>query len=232
MGKTTEKHTKSIRLFENEFLEKLTHVHPITPLIMWTPVVSFCIYHSLTRLNLSLSTVAIIGIVAVLSWSLFEYVMHRYIFHLEGNNRFTKRLLYLIHGIHHDDPHDPTRLVMPPVPGIILGSLVFGLLWLLLGPVYVYPFFAFFIVGYLIYDYTHYAIHHFRPRTVVGKYIKKYHYTHHFADPESKWGVSSPLWDYILGSAESKNVMRASALRTTVPGNQEKSYEYENVPHL
>ena len=28
---------QSIRLFENDLLERLSHVHPITPLVMWAP---------------------------------------------------------------------------------------------------------------------------------------------------------------------------------------------------
>ena len=36
----------------------------------------------------------------------------------------------------------------------------------------------------------------------VGKYLKRYHLKHHFAHEKSKYGVSSPLWDYLLGTVE------------------------------
>ena len=35
---------QSIRLFENDFLERLTHVHPIVPLLFWAPVVVWLLW--------------------------------------------------------------------------------------------------------------------------------------------------------------------------------------------
>ena len=37
---------QSIRLFENEFLERLSHVHPITPLLMWGPITAWLFWRS------------------------------------------------------------------------------------------------------------------------------------------------------------------------------------------
>ena len=36
----------SIRLFRNDFLEALTHVHPIVPLLFWSPVVGWLLWRS------------------------------------------------------------------------------------------------------------------------------------------------------------------------------------------
>jgi sterol desaturase/sphingolipid hydroxylase (fatty acid hydroxylase superfamily) len=67
----------------------------------------------------------------------------------------------------------------------------------------VLPFFGFFLVGYLCYDYTHYYVHHFIPRTRWGKMIKAAHMNHHYVSPDARFGVSSPLWDYIFGTFQS-----------------------------
>jgi hypothetical protein len=36
----------SVRLFQNDLLEALTHVHPIVPLLFWGPVVAFLLWRS------------------------------------------------------------------------------------------------------------------------------------------------------------------------------------------
>jgi sterol desaturase/sphingolipid hydroxylase (fatty acid hydroxylase superfamily) len=60
------------------------------------------------------------------------------------------------------------------------------------------PLLAGFIGGYLIYDLTHYAQHHFPMRSGYAKYIKRYHMQHHYKDPGSRFGVSSPIWDWVF----------------------------------
>lgn len=196
---------KSLRMFESDFLESLSHVHPITPLVVWAPVIGYLIWRSFPLLGAHVSVglveFALLAAAGFITWTFTEYVLHRFVFHYQGNSWLTKRIYFIIHGNHHDDPNDPTRLVMPPVPAIILAAILFTLFRAVLGPVRVEPFFAFFLVGYLCYDYTHYAVHHFTPRTRVGRYLKQYHMFHHFRGEESRWGVSSPLWDHVFGTA-------------------------------
>ena len=193
---------ESIRIFKNPLMEALTHVHPSIPFIVWVPVVLYFLYQSLsvTGANLGAGMVALAFAVGVLFWTLTEYTMHRYVFHFEASTRLGKYVIYLFHGIHHDDPQDPTRLVMPPVISIVLGFLFYQLFKLTLGPVNHMPFYSGFIAGYLVYDYLHFAIHHFRPKTEWGKQLKEHHMKHHFIAHGAKWGVSSPFWDYIFKS--------------------------------
>jgi dihydroceramide fatty acyl 2-hydroxylase len=199
---------KSIRVFQNPYLEALTHVHPLTPLVVWVPVISWLIYRSYTAHQFSVLTILSVGIAALLTWTLAEYLLHRFVFHYVGNSALSERLHFLIHGLHHDDPNDPTRLVMPPAGGAILGIVLYCAFRLVLGPSWVDPFFAFFLVGYLCYDYIHFATHHFRPKTKLGKFLKQHHMLHHFAENGSRWGVSSPLWDYVFGTIEERKPAR------------------------
>ncbi len=46
-----------------------------------------------------------------------------------------------------------TRLLIPPAPALIAHVAFFGLFRVVLGGLWVEPFFAFFLVGYLAYDY-------------------------------------------------------------------------------
>lgn len=200
--------SKSSRLFKNDLLEAATHVHPITPLVLWGPVVAYLVYWSLARLGAG--ETALWAVLGLLVWTLSEYSLHRIVFHYEAKGRFGKYMVYLFHGIHHDEPSDATRLVMPPVPAIAIASLFYFLFATVVGPVRAKPLFAFFIVGYLCYDYIHYATHHFKCQGPVLKFLKRHHMLHHHLMSEGNFGVSSPLWDLILGTFH-KNVSRKPA---------------------
>jgi sterol desaturase/sphingolipid hydroxylase (fatty acid hydroxylase superfamily) len=104
----------------------------------------------------------------------------------------------MFHGVHHDYPNDTKRLVMPPSVSIPLATGFFFLFKVILGDISVASFFIGFIAGYLFYDISHYAIHHFNMHSKFWLVIKNHHMRHHYQDPELGFGVSSPLWDLIL----------------------------------
>ena len=188
----------SIRLFDNNALEALSHVHPIVPLLLWSPLVAFLLYRNVHIYPHSMLEILGIALIAALSWTFTEYFLHRYIFHFIAHSSTVKNLVFTFHGVHHSAPLDKTRLVMPPA-----GALIFmGLFWLLFEAVLpasiLGAFFAFFVASYLVYDYIHYAIHHFPMKNPVGRYLKAHHLQHHFKTPHRHYGVSSPLWDIIL----------------------------------
>ena len=130
---------KSIQLFKNPYLEKLTHVHPITPLVVWVPVLAFLVWRSFFVHGLDVLTFSTLVISALLAWTLVEYLMHRFVFHFRARGPLQERIAYLIHGIHHDSPEDATRLVVLPgesqrVQGFELGlSGDIGERWHLMG---------------------------------------------------------------------------------------------------
>lgn len=196
----------SIRIFENEWMEKTTHVHPIVPLCLWGPVVLLLYYRSFAVLGLPVASVAAMSAAAIVSWTLIEYMMHRWVFHFRPEGKVQERIQYFIHGLHHADPQDPTRLVMPPLPALGLAAIFWSLFRALLGPIWVEPFFAAFLAAYLAYDYTHYATHHFTPRTRFGRWVKHNHMQHHYVNDAARWGVSSPVWDHVFGTLEPRTV--------------------------
>ncbi len=189
---------ESIRIFKNPILESMTHVHPTVPLLLWIPVCTYWTYQALTVQNLSGAEIALWSFIGLLVWTFVEYVIHRFVFHLPTIGPKTERFVFLFHGLHHDDPNDPTRLVMPPVPAILIVSILYFLFSLIIPFKFLEMFMASFIVGYLLYDYIHYGTHHFKMNNKVGRYLKKWHLQHHFRGEKSKYGVSSPLWDYIF----------------------------------
>ncbi len=108
-----EKQHQSIRLFENELLERLSHVHPITPLLMWAPIAGWLIWRSFYQYHLPTLPVVAILIAGAFVWTLSEYCLHRFLFHYPAKSKLGKWLVFLFQGNHHEDPKDKTRLVMP-----------------------------------------------------------------------------------------------------------------------
>jgi len=187
-------------MFKNPVLDKLSRIHWSVPLVIFVPVVLFFLYRSIFTLHLGALVIAILFVAAIFLWTLTEYVLHRYVFHTQLPGKLGRRIHFVIHGVHHDYPNDTHRLVMVPSLSIPLGIIFYSLFWLLLGPVYACPFFAGFVTGYLIYDMTHYAIHHYGFKSKYWLNIKVYHMRHHYQQPHKGYGVSSALWDAIFHS--------------------------------
>jgi sterol desaturase/sphingolipid hydroxylase (fatty acid hydroxylase superfamily) len=191
---------ESLRVFDHPVLERLTHVHPLTPLLLWGPIAVWLMWRSLAVHQLPVLAVASMAMLGLFTWSLAEYTLHRYLFHLRPGGPFRARLQFVIHGVHHADPADRTRLVIPPVPSALAGALFYAAFRLALGPTWVEPFFAFFAVGYLLYDYAHYTSHRFAWKNPVSAALRHHHMRHHHAAADGRWGVSSPLWDRVFSS--------------------------------
>lgn len=195
-----------IRLFKSNFLEFFTHIHPAVVAAIWLPVVVGFLAAAIVRRPAGLmGALAIpIGFVAGLFlWTFTEYTLHRFVFHFRPRTARQERVAFLMHGVHHAQPKDKTRLVMPPAVSLPLALLFYGLFWLVLGVAlgarqWIAPTFAGFIAGYLTYDMIHYATHHIRMRRGVGKALVKHHLQHHGRLSEKHFGVSSPLWDVVF----------------------------------
>ena len=138
-------------------------------------------------------------------WTFAEYTLHRFLFHHKPTSPRQERIFFLFHGIHHAQPQVKTRLVMPFPVSIPMAAAFFGLFYLIVGmllraPQWVEPLMSGFLIGYLVYDLTHYATHHLPMRSGYAKYIKRYHMQHHYKDPDTRYGVSSPVWDWVFGT--------------------------------
>lgn len=189
----------SPRMFESDLLDRLSRVHPAVPPILFGPVIVALLIEGALRGAGLKSVYLILGGYAF--WTLAEYWIHRAVFHLEPEKGIGARLHWIIHGVHHDHPNDPMRLVMPPsvsVPLAILFALAF---YAVLGSPDFLPFTAGFLGGYLLYDMLHYHVHHHVPRTRIGRWLRELHMRHHFQDDERGYGISAPWWDWVFRTA-------------------------------
>jgi dihydroceramide fatty acyl 2-hydroxylase len=185
-------------MFENRLFEWGSRVHPIVPPLIFLPVATICMVLAVGSKDIPVGSAVAVLLSGIGFWSLAEYLLHRFVFHLEPESRWGKRLHFIIHGVHHDFPHDPMRLVMPPSVSIPLAALVYLLFRVLLGPDWALPFFSGFVLGYLAYDMTHYHLHHHRSTNRLSLALRRYHYRHHFQQSDRGFGVTSPVWDKVF----------------------------------
>lgn len=190
---------ESVRMFKNNFFESLSKIHFSVPLFIFVPVIIVFTYKAFIN-HTGIAEYALYLALGIFIWSAAEYVLHRYIFHFVPKTKWGLRLHFIFHGVHHDYPRDSKRLVMVPSVSLPLAVIFYSLFSLFLSPAHLYSFFAGFVLGYLFYDMTHYAIHHANFKSPFWKKIKQHHMLHHYDDPSKGYGVSSVLWDKILDS--------------------------------
>jgi len=194
---------KPIRLFKSDFFEFFTHISPVAVLVIWLPIVGICLWFGFQHPQSSWLVMVLGFLLGLFIWTLSEYMLHRFVFHFKPHNKWQERLAFLFHGIHHAQPKVKTRLVMPPAVSIPLALLFFGLFYVIFSVIlsagqWMFPAFAGFLIGYLIYDIMHYATHHFPMRNGIWKQLKRLHMQHHYKYPNQLFGVSSPIWDYVF----------------------------------
>ena len=192
------------RLFKNRYLEYLTKTHPLVIWGIYIPLIVFMLYFSASQLTFSIVQISLIFLSGMIFWSLFEYTIHRFVFHFFAESERARKIVYLIHGNHHEYPRDKERLFMPPVPSLLLSSFVFSLMYLvgyLFGvSEYIFAFFPGFVLGYLMYGTMHFAIHAWNPPFKWMKPLWRNHHLHHYKNEELGFGVSSTLWDHVFGT--------------------------------
>ncbi|HEY5260569.1 MAG TPA: sterol desaturase family protein [Solirubrobacteraceae bacterium] len=186
-------------MFESRVLDAFSRVHPAVPILIFTPVIVALAAWELSFVK-ALGTLGLF-VAGYALWTLFEYWLHRIVFHFEPDRGIGARMHWIIHGIHHEHPNDPLRLVMPPAVSIPLGVVVFGVLYVALGKRYAPGVGAGFFAGYLAYDMLHYYVHHFRPRSRIGRTLRERHMRHHFQDDTRGFGISAPYWDEVFGTS-------------------------------
>lgn len=189
----------SVRMFKSDLLEALSKVHFLVPLFIYLPIILISLYMASLE-ETSLAEWFLYTIAGLITWTVVEYILHRFVFHFVPKGKWGERIHFIIHGVHHDYPNDAKRLVMPPSVSIPLAIMFFSLFHWLVPANGLWPFYAFFLVGYLVYDLGHYAMHHYNFKNPVFKAIKRNHMLHHYQDAEKGYGVSSALWDVILSS--------------------------------
>ncbi|QEC41205.1 sterol desaturase family protein [Pseudobacter ginsenosidimutans] len=187
------------QLFKNRYLEMLTKTHPLVIWGMYLPVFVGMPWYAAAKLGYSGWRIAAIYIAGMFFWTFFEYIMHRWIFHMIAESPRAQKIIYVMHGNHHHFPRDRERLFMPPIPSLLISGTIFGIMYLLMRG-NAFMFFPGFILGYLMYGSMHYAIHAWNPPFKWMKPLWRNHHLHHYKDEGKGYGVSTTIWDRVFGT--------------------------------
>ena len=162
------------------------------------------------------SYIAIAFYVAALPiWTYLEYLAHRFILH--GTFRKSKhswkvyktlanRFLDPLHWEHHARPFDGLHINgelhnLVPVFAVSAGlSFIF--------PIYTMPML---VAGiwqfYCVEEWVHHSVHYYNLRDPYFRYMKKHHFYHHTSNGMTRgFGLTSGIWDRVVGTAFPRNV--------------------------
>jgi sterol desaturase/sphingolipid hydroxylase (fatty acid hydroxylase superfamily) len=135
---------------------------------------------------------AVLAIVlGLLAFSFIEYFFHRWMFHTRIP------LFEQGHRMHHERPlgYDSLPFFLPAVVLLVLAGLFVlimptGFALLMAGAI---------TLGYVAYGLSHFTIHHVRFKQPLLRRWAGAHHVHHY-HPDSNFGLTTPLWDVLLGT--------------------------------
>lgn len=196
------------RIFKSNFLESLTKSNPFLNIIIYGFTIIALIYVALFVKNISFLGFLVTFTTALFFWTFMEYILHRYLFHFVNEKPAVQRFHFIMHGAHHEFPKDEERLLMPPVPGLLMASILFGIYYVvfyLFGYAdLTWAFFPGFFLGYLMYSFVHRATHIYKPPKPL-QYLWTHHSLHHYKYPNKCFGVSNTIWDHVFGTMPPKD---------------------------
>ncbi|KAK7794173.1 hypothetical protein R5R35_005372 [Gryllus longicercus] len=198
---------RKLRLFESDFVEKMT----VTPWylipIIWIPLDVLLLYKGYSDTKQYFEDTYLPPWVlfcfasGFLLWTLLEYSIHRWLFHLHPPDTSPRLITFhfLMHGLHHKVPFDESRLLIPPAPAAIVVVILYCLFYSILPLWMMHYFVAGILAGYVVYDLTHFYLHYGSPRPNTFFYhMKRYHNHHHFTEPDNGYGISCDIWDRVF----------------------------------
>jgi sterol desaturase/sphingolipid hydroxylase (fatty acid hydroxylase superfamily) len=193
----TGRSAQRIRLFRSDRLERLTQFSPLAFALTWSGVIALACYAGWGTTGV----VAAAGLIlaGIVLWTLFEYGMHRFIFHLKFESAWGRRLIFVTHGNHHADPGDPHRNIMPPIVSLVLLGSIWAMFLRLVGPAGSVLFIGF-AVGYVAYDSLHFACHQFPMRSPILRKLQRHHTRHHHAKQDGNYAITAIFWDRVFGT--------------------------------
>lgn len=194
----------SAQMFSNPFLERISRTHISIPITLFLGISAFSFYYAVTSTAISLGTGLLVMVLGLFAFTFVEYMMHKHFFHMEPDTPLKDKLQYSVHGVHHDYPKDKDRLAMPPFVSAAYAAIFYLVFTLIMGDFALY-FLPGFLIGYALYLAVHYIVHAYNPPKNFLKILWVNHAIHHYKDPDTSFGVSSPLWDYLLGTMPKKD---------------------------
>ncbi len=144
-----------------------------------------------------MSSIIVGATIGAVTWSLLEYLIHRWLGHAVWlrPNPFASE-----HVRHHSEGNyfAPTSKKVLTVGAVIL------LLWYpaitVLGSAVGISFVIGFTGMYVTYEVVHRRDHTHPGIGAYARFLRRHHFHHHYEDPSTNHGVTSPIWDWVFGT--------------------------------
>ena len=144
----------------------------------------------------------LIFVFGVFAWTLVEYVIHGVLAHEH------RTFVTPLHDEHHRDPR-AVFAMHSYIPTAIVFTLVLAIFGFAPGVIFLCGILA----GFGVYELVHYRIHFATPSCALEARLRARHLAHHMAEPDAIFGVTTRLWDVVLGTEPEPDRMRELAAR-------------------
>lgn len=184
-----------LKLFESRWLERQTMISAPAFIALWAMLLPLIAYSAPGTVHWTTALTLVMA--GMIVWTLTEYGLHRFLFHWRAGSQMMKRLVYILHGNHHNVPNDPWRNLMPPIVSLPVGGVIWATMLSLFGPMGSWLFLGF-MTGYVIYDLLHYACHQ---RPMKGPLLRKFrnhHLRHHYSRKHGNYAITGLIWDSLF----------------------------------
>lgn len=131
-------------------------------------------------------------VIGFFTWSLTEYLLHRFLGHEKNWSKVFKKE----HFNHHRNNDEFSQAWKKILLASIVGILFFAALYIFLSFYASLSLTIGFIFGYSFYEYVHSGIH--TGNKLIPKKLVKHHLDHHKFYPLSNYGVISDRWDMLF----------------------------------
>lgn len=136
----------------------------------------------------------------ILGWTFAEYMMHRFL----GHDRRIAHSRANFFVAEHTRHHSVGNYFAPSWKKALLVTLVVPPALALASPFIAVDvagaFFAGFLGMYALYEAVHRRAHTHRGLGAYGAFLRRHHFHHHFHNPQTNHGVTSPIWDWAFGT--------------------------------
>jgi len=174
--------------------------HPKSIYYIYLPIIVVLCLYCIFFLNIHLWQYILCFVGALSFWTVFEYLLHRFILHANPKNKTLRQFLYKTHWIHHEYPNDNRFVLMSPLVSLFGGLMFYLVCRILLGPVFCYPVLMSLITIYVVYEWMHFAAHNYHFENALFMKLKKHHLKHHFKDNDKGFGFITTQWDEWAGT--------------------------------
>jgi sterol desaturase/sphingolipid hydroxylase (fatty acid hydroxylase superfamily) len=135
-------------------------------------------------------------------WTLLEYGLHRFAFHMDNRETVLGRILSSSHLGHHAAPRDPDKVLVHTSFAAPISILLLALLYGVTGDLFEAAGVMTGIwAGFLYYELVHYRVHCTASNFPFIARQRRVHFYHHFSNADYCFGVTTPVWDYVFGTA-------------------------------